>query len=223
MVLKAVIFDCDGLLVDTESAEFQSWQEVFTLHGVSLPLDLWQEGIGSVTHLDPYELLEAYTGSAIDRAIIHAERSPRNRALVREKTLLPGVLKAIAKAQSLGLAVAVASSSPAYWVQWVLEEFGIGSHFETIVTADDVKLTKPDPEIYTTTLSRLKVQPLEAIALEDSLNGVKAARGAGIFCAAIPNQMTAALDFSVASMRLNSLEELDLDALMSQFASTQET
>ncbi len=215
MKIKGIIFDCDGLLVDTETPDFLSWQAVFTSFGASLSFDLWQSGIGSTSVLDAYQILEEQTGKPADRASIRAVRREQYKALVMQQTLLPGVLATIQLAQQMNLKLAVASSSSFQWVSWCLENFQLTPYFETIVTADDVSLTKPNPEIYLKALERMACKPSEVIALEDSPNGVMAATQAGIFCVAVTNPMTCALDFSHASLILESLEKLDLEKLPS--------
>jgi len=210
MKIKGIIFDCDGLLVDTETPDFLAWQEVFTAYGVSLSLDVWQHGIGSTTMLDAYQMLEQQTGKPVDKASIRAVRRQRCQQLVMEQTLLPGVLATIEQAHRMKLKLAVASSSSFQWVSWCLESFQLTSYFDPVVTSDDVSMTKPNPELYLKALERMGCEASEVIALEDSANGVTAARAAGIFCVAVPNGMTRALDFSHASLVLDSMEKLDL-------------
>jgi HAD superfamily hydrolase (TIGR01509 family) len=128
--------------------------------------------------------------------------------------LLPGVAEYLTVAHGLGLKTAIASSSTRTWVMEHLERFGIGGHFDAIVCREDVKKTKPDPELYQTALRRLAVQPNEAIALEDSSNGIRAAKSAGLYCVVVPNLLTADLDLTEADLRLLSLEAMSLPALL---------
>ena len=128
--------------------------------------------------------------------------------------LLPGVERYLADARRLGLKTAIASSSTSSWVTDHLERFGIHEHFDAILCREDVSLTKPDPELYRKALERLSVTAGEAIAFEDSSNGIRAAKAAGIFCVAVPNPLTADLDLRQADLRLPSLEAVPLQALV---------
>ncbi len=217
MALKGVIFDCDGLLIDTETPEFETWQEVFEAHGTTLSRTFWQTIIGSGAGFDIYAILESQCGHPVDREAIRSARRPRHEAMIRAGGLLPGVLKAIQTAQRMKLKLALASSSSAAWVNWCLDSFELRSYFDVVVTKDDVSVTKPDPELYLLALDRLGLVASEAIALEDSANGVRAAVRAGIFCIVVPNPMTADMDLSHASRQLDSLEALDLPALSAEF------
>ena len=98
-----------------------------------------------------------------------------------------------------------------------LEERGIRHHFECVLAADDVSVTKPDPDLYTTALRCLDVSATQAIAFEDSPNGVLAAKRAGLYCVAVPNPLTRQLQIEEADLQLNSLEELPLRGLLARF------
>ena len=128
--------------------------------------------------------------------------------------LLPGVERYLAEARRLGLKTAIASSSRSNWVMDHLERFGIDEHFDAILCREDVSRTKPDPELYQKALERLSVPAAETIAFEDSANGIRAAKAAGLFCVAVPNPLTADLDLTDADLQLESLEAVTLPALV---------
>ena len=156
------------------------------------------------------------TGEKIDqRALKALERLYYQEATAMQQ-LLPGVADYLAVAGQVGLKTAVASSSSRKWVMEHLDRFGIGGKFHAIVCREDVKRTKPDPELYRTALQRLEVQPVEAIALEDSSNGIHAAKAAGLYCVAVPNPLTADLDLTEADLSLLSLEAMSLRDLLKQ-------
>ena len=142
------------------------------------------------------------------------------RLYYREATamqqLLPGVRRYLDEAGRLNLATAIASSSSRHWIDEHLGSMGIKDRFDVIVCRDDVKKTKPDPELYTMAVDRLGITPVEAIALEDSSNGLAAAKAAGLYCVAVPNGMTASMDLSRADLTLTSLEEMPLAELIRQ-------
>jgi HAD superfamily hydrolase (TIGR01509 family) len=150
------------------------------------------------------------TGTKLDEAELKALEVLYYQEATALQQLLPGVVDYLVAARQLGLKTAVASSSTRKWVMDHLNRFGIGGHFDAIVTREDVKRTKPDPDLYLTTLERLGARPDEAIAFEDSSNGIHAAKAAGLYCVVVPNLLTVDLDLTEADLRLLTLETLPL-------------
>jgi HAD superfamily hydrolase (TIGR01509 family) len=209
--IRALIFDFDGLLVDTEVPIFRAWQRIYREHGQELPLDRWLTIIGTASGpFDPVIDLAEKTGAKLDEKELKALEVLYYQEATALQQLLPGVLDYLVAARHLGLKTAVASSSTRTWVMDHLNRFGIGGHFDAIVCREDVKRTKPDPDLYETALERLGVSPAEAIAFEDSTNGVQAAKAAGLFTVVVPNLMTVDLDLAEADLRLLSLDALPL-------------
>lgn len=216
-MIKGLIFDFDGLILDTETPIFQSWDEIFRQHGCQLSLSDWADYIGrSEGSFDFLIHLEAQVGSPIDRAGISRTRREREAWLIEQQPILPGVQESLRRAQDLKLRLGVASSSSCEWVTGNLTRLGLNGYFECIRGADDVRVTKPAPDLYLDVLEGLGLQAGEAVALEDSPNGVTAAKRAGLYCIAIPNPLTRQLNLAHADLRLDSLLELDLDGLLSQ-------
>ena len=110
-MIQALIFDFDGLILDTETPDYLSWRETYASFGVDLPLDAWRENIGSTGLFDPYLYLEARLGRPIDRTAVHARRKQRDNELLAAQTILPGVAAYLADARQLGLKIGLASSS----------------------------------------------------------------------------------------------------------------
>lgn len=215
-MIQALIFDFDGLILDTETPEFQAWQEIYREHGHELSLSAWSRYIG-VTRGPHGHLadLEMVVGQPIDREGILESIEKRERELLATQPILPGVEALIADAKQLRLRLGVASSSDREWVIGHLSRLGLLESFDAIKTADDVANTKPDPELFLAALGALSTQAEEAIALEDSPNGVLAAQRAGIFCVAVPNPITRQLDLSHADLLLDSLADMPLEELLS--------
>ena len=214
-MIQALIFDFDGLIVDTELSAYQTWQDIYKEHDCSLPFETWAACIGGATHLfDPCEYLEAQIGRPVPREELRLRRRQKHVAIVEAQLPLPGVEEYIQGAKRLGLKVGAASSSRHEWVDGHLSRLGLLEHFDCIKCSDDVKHAKPDPELYLAVLDALRVQGNEAIALEDSPNGVRAAQRAGIFCVAVPNPVTRQLSLEHADLRLASLEEMPLEQLL---------
>src|SRR5213082_1106044 len=215
MRIRALVFDFDGLLVETEGPTFAAWQRIYRERGHELPRERWLTIIGTASGaFDPLLDLGHRTGQQLDPE----ELDDLERLYYKEATsmqqLLPGVEKYLADARRLGLKMAIASSSGSTWVMEHLERFGIHEHFDAIVSREDVTRTKPDPELYRMALQRLSVSPRETIAFEDSTNGIRAAKAAELFCVAVPNPLTADLDLSEADVRLPSLEATSLHDLI---------
>ena len=214
-MIRGIIFDFGGLILETEEPEFQSWQELYAEFGCTLPFARWAAVIGTAEHdFDPYAELEAQLGRPVDRAAVRARRRARFAELVAAQPILPGVEDYIADAQRLGLRLAVASSSARAWVAGHLTRLGLHDHFAALACADDVVRTKPDPALYLAALAALGLEPHEAIALEDSPNGIAAAKRAGLFCVAVPNPLTRHLSLAAADLQLTSLADLPLADLL---------
>lgn len=217
-MLKAIIFDFDGTLLETELPDFTSWQEIYQQYQCELPLTLWLQHVGMRSaDFNPYEHLETLAGVVLDRPAVRKVRRQRLRELIQQQGLLPGVEAALAFAKDAGIRMAVASSSSRDWVEGYLAEFELLPYFDTVCTADDVTCTKPDPEIYRLALSRLGVRADEAMAVEDSRNGLLAAKAAGLRCLVVPNQITCHSPLDEADLRLASLAEVDWARLCHAF------
>lgn len=213
--LQGLIFDFDGLILDTELPEYQSWQEIFQEHGRTLPLPVWATRVGTSSSVfDPYVYLEEQLGSFIDRQAVQAKHRQRCRELQRDQDALPGVRQCIHRAKALGMKLGVASSSRHAWVDGNLTRLGLYSYFDCIRCRDDVEQVKPHPELYLLVLRDLGLRPDQAIVLEDSPNGILAAKRAGIFCVAIPNAVTRDLPFDSPDLVLHSMDDLPLEELL---------
>jgi HAD superfamily hydrolase (TIGR01509 family) len=213
-MIRALIFDFDGLILDTETPEFQAWQEIYRAYGTSLTLPEWADFIGSNYTFDPYNYLEEKLGRPVDRETVRAQRYARFAQLMANQPLLPGVEPYLSDAKEMGLCLGLASSSSHTWVTGYLARFGLEGYFDSVKCADDVARTKPDPALYVATLSALRVGAHEAIALEDSPNGVLAAKRAGLLCVAVPNALTRQLSFDLADLQIPSLADLSLQELL---------
>lgn len=217
--LEGLIFDFDGLILDTEMPNYLAWEEIYQKYGCHLPPSEWVRCIGtSAETFDPYADLEARLGRPLDRISVGREQFERFVALTEAQPLLPGVERLLSEASRAGLRLGVASSSSRAWVKGHLERRGLLPFFTSIRTRDDVTRVKPDPELYLTVLADLSLRAGRAAALEDSLHGVVAAKRAGLYCVAVPNELTCDLPLDQADLRLSSLAELDLETLSAAMA-----
>jgi HAD superfamily hydrolase (TIGR01509 family) len=217
-LIRAVVFDFDGLILDTEEPVYQSWLEVYEAHGEELPFERWMQIVGSTTiGFHPQHHLEERLGRPLPKDVLE-RRIGRRTELILARQLLPGVVERIAEAKALGLKLGVASSSTTAWVRGHLARLGILERFDCVTCRDDVANVKPEPDLYVAALECLGVAASDAIAIEDSPNGVMAAKVAGMRCVAVPNSITARLDLSHADVILGSLADTTLLDLVRKLA-----
>jgi len=219
-MIKALIFDFDGLILDTESPEADMWTEIYAEHGFDFPLDEWGTVIGGdgSSNFDPADHLSHLSQGRLDSASMRSRHRLGSDELTLKNLILPGVTDYIHEAKRLGLKLGIASSSQHSWVDTHAKRLGIFDYFDKIVCSDDVGVgrAKPNPDLYLLALSQLQVQKNEAIVFEDSPNGVKAANQAGIYVVAVPNPITSKLNIENASLILNSLSDLSLSELLNK-------
>jgi len=205
------------LILDTETAEHQAWQELYREHDVELPLDRWVECIGTSTaNWSPFDQLERQLGELIDRARVRARISTRIAEILADRSALPGVTEFILRAGELDVPVGVASSSNRQWVESHLQRLALRDRFDVIRCSDDVDRVKPDPELYLSVCDALGASPEASIAVEDSPHGIRAAKAAGLYCVSVPNALTRNLCMDAADLVLVSLATISLDEVLAR-------
>ncbi|MHB1682218.1 MAG: HAD family hydrolase [Bacilli bacterium] len=215
-MIRAVIFDFDGTVIDTETAWYIAFRDAYKEHGVDLTLEMYSLCIGtSLQAFNPYEYLVVNLHLPIDLDSFRQSVHERHATLMDAEKMRPGIMDYLNSARAKRLKIALASSSKLDWVEKFLEKLQIREYFDCIRTANDVEHVKPDPELYLQTLQCLGVTADEAIAIEDSPNGAKAAVAAGVHCVVVPNTITKLLEFERFSQMANSLTEIDFDDLLS--------
>ena len=219
-MILALVFDFDGLILETEGPIYQSWRELYAAYGIPLPLEIWGKIIGTSDHFDVFGELERQVGRKLDREALTARQKERETTLVLQQAVRPGVEQYLKDARRLGLKVGLASSSSCQWVTGHLERLGLLPYFDRICARDDVRLTKPDPELFQLAVRWLGVEPHQAVAIEDSPNGILAAKRAGLYCLAVPNELTRQLSLDLADLRADSLEDLPLEQLLNRLQTT---
>ncbi|MFF0345976.1 HAD-IA family hydrolase [Kribbella sp. NPDC004875] len=211
---EAIVFDFDGLLMDTETTMVESWRAEWAHHGLELDLNSFWPGHGGDVTEDRYAVLAAAVGAGFDRTESHARRLAHRDRLHASLDFRPGIRDWIATARSLELQVAIASSSPRAWVLGHLERVGAVELFDQIVTGDEVATHKPDPAIYELALRRLGVPGAAAVAVEDTAHGVAAAQAAGMYAVAVPNPFVPPAAVAAADLVLGSADDLLLTELL---------
>lgn len=220
MRYRAIVFDYDGTIIDTERVIFTCWQEVFREHGLDLPLSDWAHVVGAASDAaDPYAMLARRLGRDVDRHAVERRRRPREMELLAAEPPRPGVASLLREAKQAGLKIGLASNSPLAWVIRGLDAAGLAGLFDTVCTPDDGALPKPDPALYRLAVQRLGVAPSQAIAIEDSPHGANAALGAGLCCVVVPGELTRDQVFPPGAIRLETLEGLDVAGLVARCAS----
>ncbi|MCV9887282.1 HAD family hydrolase [Metabacillus halosaccharovorans] len=213
-MIKAVIFDFDGLILDTETHEYEVLCEIFREHECELPLEVWGKLIGTKSDFNPYTYLEEQAKRKIDHAELKLVEKDRFNKRIQEEKARPGVIEYLDAAKELGLKVGLASSSNYEWVSSHLSRLNLLDRFECIRTSDYVEHVKPDPALYLEAAKCLGVKPEECIAFEDSANGALAAKRAGMKCVTVPNTVTKGLEFCEVDHRVESMAQMELKELL---------
>jgi len=208
MNFKAVLFDFDGVLVDTEWAIYQAWRRTFLGHGHELPLEIYTRCIGSdFDTWSPKTHLEELTGRAFDWHDLDARRQQEIMAALGDAGAMAGVSEILEKIAAHGLPMAVVSSSSHRWVDGWLEKLGLTGCFETTVCRGDAPRIKPAPDLFLEAARRLDVKPGGCLVIEDSYNGLMAAKAADMRVWVVPNRVTECLKFTAADGIFASLTE----------------
>ena len=206
--VKAVIFDLDGLLIDSEPLQIAAWREYLQRHRAELTDDMLGQMYG----------LRLSDASKVVVNLLDLDISPEQVATERDALFLrtvpgniqpcSGAIVLLTELRHRGMPIALATSGHRRYVDLALESAGIPRAFDAEVTGEMVVLGKPDPETFLTAARLLGVEPAGCLVLEDSPNGVRAAKAAGMLCLAIPNEDTSDHDLSAADQILPSLDQV---------------
>lgn len=208
--LAAVVFDMDGLLVDTETLSFRAWTAHLARdYGVTLDEALYATMVGT-TELESWTIARDKLGLPVVLPNDFPQLSTAANALYREELAqgvepMPGAVELAQACRAAGLRVGIASSSSLAQIERVVHWLGLATSFDALTSGHEVPHSKPDPAIYRLACARLGVPSSAAVALEDSRPGVLAARAAGLRCLVVPNVHTRDHDFTPASRVVPSL------------------
>jgi HAD superfamily hydrolase (TIGR01509 family) len=218
--VKALIFDFDGLILDTETPDYQVWQTIYRENGFELPGEEWAKIVGGtgLGLFDAAEHLSVLSQGRLDSISLRHRHRSESHAMTLAQLVMPGVMDYLHEARRLGLKLGVASSSPHSWVDTHAKRLGVLHYFNNVICADEVGAgrTKPNPDLFLLALEQLRVRANEAIVFEDSPNGVAAAKSAGIFVVAVPNSVTSQLSIENANLTLTSLTDSSLSELLNK-------
>jgi HAD superfamily hydrolase (TIGR01509 family) len=212
---EAIIFDLDGTLIDTESADLWACQRLYQEHGATLPPEFWVEHI--VGHLDNYDLLFAELMQRNGHGLTTESLRRRLKELwaisLDQVQPMPGVVNLLSALRAAGYPVAIATASERTWSNRWLTAFDLLPHFQVIATCDDVVHSKPAPDVYLYAAAQLGVKPEHCLVFEDSLPGLTAAKSAGMTVVAVLNHVTQNPNFSQADGVITSLEQITVEWL----------
>lgn len=219
--VRALMLDFDGTMLETESSSYGSWRELLAEHGYDLTPETWSAAVGTIGGVDPVALLEEHLGGPVDGDALRRRARERHMEMLAEERLRPGVQEIVDEAHERGLRTAIVTSASRWWVLSHLRRLGLEDEWEHVVSADrDLARAKPAPVLYLEAAELVGVDPAEAIALEDSPNGVRAARRAGMQVVAFPNPITEAMDLGEADAIVADLDGLGLDGLLERLGRT---
>ncbi|MBU1599301.1 HAD family phosphatase [bacterium] len=213
-MIFALLFDMDGLMVDTEPLYTEAAQEIARKAGKEFTLEIKQEMMGRLG-IDSMRIFKERLSLLESEDVLLEERGIAYDKLLRERGVkpMPGLFELIHLASSLGLLLAVASSCRKKWVDFILSELNIRARFKAILTGDDVTKGKPDPEIYLKAAEKLGVLPQHCLVLEDAPLGVLSGKRAGAACIAVLSQHTKGFEFKEADLVVESLSEVTEEVL----------
>jgi HAD superfamily hydrolase (TIGR01509 family) len=215
-MIHALVFDFDGLILDTETPLIDAYAEVHAVHGVPFDRAAFIRSVGHAQYaFDPWHGFSPHA----DRAALELERRGLKDELLLRQPLLPGVVQLLDAARDRHLRIGLASNSEHTWVEPHLKRLGLHARFEFFACREDAPSPKPEPDLYRLVLNHFGLRGHEAIAFEDSHTGTLAAKRANLHTVAVPNPSTAHHDFAHADVLLTSLAEITLDALIKKFTS----
>lgn len=207
---RALVFDFDGLIVDTEWVTYEVWRAFYREHDAELTIADWLRAVGHVGNYDPRHHLEALIGKSLDWCVLDEKLNGTIREAVASLSPMPGVRELMIEARAEGWRVGVASNSDRGWVLGGLERLGLVALVDAVRTRDDVVRHKPYPDVYLAVLDAMDADARRSIAFEDSAPGAEAARAAGLHVIAIPNMLTKHQDIPHAHQLYDSIEQFSL-------------
>ena len=213
-MIRALVFDFDGLILDTETPLIDAYAHVHVAHDVPFDRALFLRNVGHADFVfDPWHGFSPHA----DRAALELQRRTFKEQLLLAQPILTGVVALLQAARAANLHLGLASNSEHSWVDPHLTRLGLDQYFDFIACREDAASPKPEPDLYKLVLNRFGLRGHQAIAFEDSHTGSLAAKRANLWAVAVPNESTAHHDFSHVDLRVNSLAEIQLADLMTRF------
>lgn len=216
-MIKGLIFDFDGLILDTETAWYESYYEVLrSKYNYELKLEDFVKCVGADNSV-LFKILKEDLGRDLDENGLFKEVQKKHQTIIQDKELREGVIGYLKEAKLLGLKTAVCTSSKNEWISKHLSDRKILNYFDYFITADDVERIKPHPDLFEKTIEDLEISKDDVLVFEDSLNGLLSANKAGLKTIIFYNPVTEHLDFSEAHQIYSNMSEIALGDLLKQF------
>lgn len=213
-MIRALVFDFDGLILDTETPLIDAYAEVHAAHGVAFDRGVFLRNVGHAEYaFDPWHGFSPHA----DRAELELQRRAYKDQLLLRQPVLPGVVELLDAARAAGLRIGLASNSEHHWVDPHLARLGLRDRFDHVACREDAPSPKPEPDLYKLVLNRFGLRGHEAVALEDSHTGSIAAKRANLWAVAVPNASTAHHDFAHVDWRVTSMAEVTIETLVARF------
>ncbi|MCK5675114.1 MAG: HAD family phosphatase [Spirochaetales bacterium] len=216
---KCIIFDMDGVLIDSEPLHFDFESRLFKSLGITVSREEHETFVGTTaktlwtslkqTHNIPFTVQELILKEQLEFLEYLENKKPIN--------IIPGVKKLIISLQSKGFRIALASSSPHRLINYVMDKTNINEYFQIKVSGDDIVNGKPDPDIFLKTAELINIKPTSCLVIEDSKNGVRAAKQAGMKCIGYSNPGSGNQDLTAADFILDSFYNLTIDLIQKIF------
>lgn len=213
--IKAVIFDLDGVIAETEHVHIQAEKETMLKHGIKISEDELHQYTGTTAKQMFTDLIRRYQLKTTFDEIFNQKEEIMFKLLERGVEPTKGVIKLLNKLKKAGIRLGIASSSHTRLIDYVLTELGITGMFDSIVGAEDITNSKPDPEIFLKCAKRLNMEAKECLVVEDSTLGVKGAKKAGMKCLGYRNPNSGNQDLSKADILTDDFSKLDIQSLLS--------
>jgi HAD superfamily hydrolase (TIGR01509 family) len=207
---EAIVFDFDGTLIDTETADFSACKMLYEELGADLTLEHWATEVVGIQ--DGYDILFneliRHSHNGLSKTDLWQRIHQLWELTLQDMGLMPGVKRLLPELQAAGYPLAIATASDRAWVNRWLDHFNLATYFRVIATGDDVTQNKPAPDVYLLAAAKLGVQPARCLVFEDSMAGTCSAKSAGMRVVAVPSPITQSLDFSQADRVVAGLRQV---------------
>jgi len=214
-MLKAVLFDMDGVIVDTEPLHYKAYLKMFESVGVEVPNEMYSNFTGQSTFIVCKQICKNFNLKHKPEELVEIKRNNFTKLFFNDKNLqlIKGVEKLIKDYHKNGLRLILASSASMFTINNVTKRFKLNNYFKDKLSGADLKASKPHPEIFIKAVKSANVETNECIVIEDSTNGIKAAKSAGIFCIAYKSESSKEQNYSLADKLITNYEEISFDKI----------
>lgn len=209
-MIKCIFFDMDGVIINSEPMHFAVWKQVFAEYGLDVEYDVYKGCIGSNANFLLKLIYDGYGKDLREDEEIHKRFAEVKSAYMKEHGLpeIPGVKEAVRSLKEKGYRMAVVSSSPQEYIEQAIKRVELEDCFEKLLSGDKIKNPKPAPDVYLMAAEAFGVTPEECAVVEDSHNGSKAAKAAGMTCYGFFNPDSGNQDLSITDLVFEDFERL---------------